>query len=110
VITIIGTGASIATTQARQMQKNSTLCKKHQVDWANSCPRSSATNVGSTSKHTKKILQAKQIKQSRRDTYATHHVRLLLDKPQIESLGRASDTISGDNNKRERQQQKLPFC
>ncbi len=36
-------------------------------------------------------------KQSHRDTNAMCHARWLLDKPRIESLGRASDTIPSDN-------------
>ncbi len=60
--TIIVTGASIAMTQAWQMQEGDTQCGKPQADWANSCPRSPATNVGSTIKHTKKTSQAKQKK------------------------------------------------
>ncbi len=31
--------------------------------------------------------------------YATCHVQQSLDEPQIELLGRASDTVSGDNRK-----------
>jgi hypothetical protein len=53
--------------------------------------------VESTKKYTKKNSQAKQKKQSRRDTDTTRQVRRLLDKPQIELLGRASDTVTSDN-------------
>ncbi len=53
------TGASVAATQARRTQEGDTLRKEPQADWANSCPRSPATNVGSTKKHTKKELGSK---------------------------------------------------
>jgi hypothetical protein len=46
--------------QAQRMQDRDTQRGKLQADWANSSPRSPATNVGSTTKHTKKNLQAKQ--------------------------------------------------
>ncbi len=90
-MTIIVTGVSNAVTQARRMKKDDTICKKHQADWANSCPRSPAMTVGSTTKHTKKHLQAKQKKRSHRDTYIARHAQQLLDKPRPESPGRALD-------------------
>jgi hypothetical protein len=80
------------------MQEGDTLHGKPQADWENSSPRSPTTNVGSTTKHTTKNLQAKHKKPSRRDTNAMRHAQQsLLDKPQIELLGRASDTIPSDN-------------
>ncbi len=80
--------------QARWTQEGDTLRGKTQADWENSCPRSPVMNVGSTTKHTKKNLQAKHKKQSHCDTYATHHAQRLLDKPRIVLPGRASDTVS----------------
>jgi hypothetical protein len=50
---IIVTGASIAATCAHQTQPRGKLNGKPQADWANSCPRSPATNVGSTTKYVK---------------------------------------------------------
>jgi hypothetical protein len=96
-MTIILTGASIATMQAQQTQEGDTLRRKPQADRANSCPRSPATNVGSTTKHTKKELANKTRKKSHRDTNAMRHAQLLLDKPQTELLGRASDTVPSDD-------------
>ncbi len=58
--TIIVTGASIATMQPQWTQEGDTQCGKPQADWVNSCPRSPTTNMGSTTKHTKKNSQAKQ--------------------------------------------------
>ncbi len=98
VMTIIITGASIAATQALLMQEGGTPRGKHQAEWANSCPRSHPrTNVGSTTKHTKIDSQAKQKKQSHCGTYAMRCAGRLLDKPQIRSPGRASDTIPSGN-------------
>jgi hypothetical protein len=45
------------------MQEGDTLRGKPQADRENSCPRSPTTNVGSTTEHTKKNLQAKQKKE-----------------------------------------------
>ncbi len=59
-MTIIVTGASITTVQAQQTQEGGTLHGKPHANWANSCPRSPATNVGSTTKQPKKNLQAEQ--------------------------------------------------
>ncbi len=88
------------------MQCGDTLRGKPQADWVNSCPKSLATNMGSTTKHTKKELASNKKRQSHCDMYAMHHVHRSLDKPQIELLGRASDTIpsgyrtsASDNNK-----------
>jgi hypothetical protein len=96
VMTIIVTGVSNAATQARQMQKNDTLRKKHQADQANSCPRSPDLGINNKT-YKKELASKKNKKQSRRDTYTTRHTRRLLDEPRIKLLGRASDTVSGDN-------------
>ena len=91
-MTIIVTGASIAAMQAQRTQEGDTLRGKPQADWENSCPRSPATNMGSTTKQQKitcKQNKKKNIQQSHHDMYATHHARRLLD-------GRASDTVPGD--------------
>jgi hypothetical protein len=56
---------------------------------------------GINNKTAKKNLQAEQKekqKQSRCDTYTMHHVRWLLDKPQTNLPGRASDTVPSDDN------------
>ncbi len=95
--TIIITGASIATTQARRTQEGDTLWKKPQADWANSCPRSPATNVGSTINIQKRTCKQNKKTQSHRDTYAMHHAQQLPDKPWTELLGRASDTVPSDS-------------
>ncbi len=71
--------------QARQAQEGDTLCGKPQADWANSCPRSPAMNVGSTANHTKKELTSKTKKPK------------LLDKPLTGLLGRASDAVPSDD-------------
>ncbi len=61
-------------------------------------PQISRDEHGINNKTYKKELTSKTKKeQSRCDTYATRHAWRLLDKPQIEPLGRASDTVPRDN-------------
>jgi hypothetical protein len=88
--TIIITGASIAATQERRMQKGDTPRGKPQADWANSCLRLPVTNAGSTTKHTPTT-------KSHHDTYATCHAWRSLDRPLIKSPDRASDTVPSDD-------------
>ncbi len=66
-MTIIVTGASITTIQAQQMQEEDTLHRKAQADRANTCPRSSATNMESTTK-----LHKKNCRQNKNKAIMTH--------------------------------------
>jgi hypothetical protein len=58
----------------------------------------------------KKNSKALQKKTSHCDTYAMCHARRLLDKPQIESPDRASDTVPSDKRTSASNDTKLPFC
>ncbi len=94
---ITAAGASIASTHAWQMQAGGPLNGKPQKDWANSCPRSPVTNMGSTTKHVKKNFQAEQ-KTKPCDTYAMRQARKDCWTNSKDNLpGSASDTIPSDN-------------
>ncbi len=61
-------------------------------------PQISRDELGINNKTYKKELASKTKKTwSHHDTYTTGHARPSLDKPQIELLGRASDTVPSDN-------------
>jgi hypothetical protein len=73
--TIILTGLSITAMQARRTQKDGTICKKRQADWENSCPRSPAMTVGSTSN-----IQKRTCKQNKKNkAVVTRTPRVMCD-------------------------------
>jgi hypothetical protein len=100
MITIILTGASIATTQAQRMQEGDTLWGKPQEDWANSCPRSPAMNVGSTTKQQKRTCRQNK-KRTNNEAIVTLTPCIMrnncLISRQIKSPDRASDTVPSDD-------------
>ncbi len=96
---VIVTEASIAAMQAQQMPPWTRRHPKWETytDWANSCPRSPTMNMGSTTKHTKKNLQAEQKKKPSWHLCHASRGQQLQDKQQIELPGRASETVPSDD-------------